>query len=215
MTARQWFRMLREFVFDDLWLPWLTLVVPPAIAFGIASLPFDVSWRTKMAWAGGLLEIMGVGAVAAGLVRLRRDTDQPPLNDHVKAWIAKGRRLLGLSQSVTAKLGGGTARLTLGAAGAFGDSIDRSSVYTWLAGLDARIDGLTGEIRTIREDTKRGLDDVSSQLTAERAIREASIAMLRDRMDKLFVGGVRLETFGLACVLWGLGVAAWASGAAG
>ena len=209
MTWRQWCRLLYEVAIFDLRVLWISGLVPILIVSIAGALQWPGNLSQRLAWGGGLLQILGIVQVAWGLHGVRVDLGQPSFRTLSRQWMVKLGGLLGRRRSVTVVVSGVGSVAAAGSASARGLVVDRSSLESRVAALESQVAWLEGDLRSGMTEVHRRLESVSSDLHVTSAKLGAEAADIRKLIDRLFIGGLDLEAAGLAWILCGQVLSTW------
>jgi len=166
---------------------------------------------TSVAWAGTLLQVLGLGTVATGITRLRRAFQpQHPgvFAQALAAFRARIARLFGKRPVFI-----GQAHLTVEPAAIKITGFAATLVHRAGPGAspERRLDILEQEVENLREEYGRDLPEVRAGLARlddavarERAERTTADAGLGATVEDLAAGGLDLQTVGLCWLLGGV-----------
>lgn len=166
----------------------IALLVGVCLAWGLSD---------ALRYAGTMLQVFGLGTVAAGIHQLRKNFGRPPVGEVLRGWVRHAKAIFVKPEPVSAS-GSGSVRVT---GSAFGRVSTKLSVG---APLHERITLLERQIETLwsaLDHAERALqaDITSTREASESGLREraAEIATTDAKLQDLAVGGVRLEITGL------------------
>jgi len=171
-----------------------------AVAVAIGGTPVE-----EATIAGAGMELLGLGAVAVGLSKLRREFGRPSLFDSVAAWFRdlpaafkkQPPRIITSVGGISITPGTGSALLTVRPAP--GSPIERRVEM-----LEKAVDDLREYHGREIDKLDQALERVAADLTIERRERAQVDEKLRTTVGDLAVGGLHLELVGVVWLFFGI-----------
>jgi hypothetical protein len=174
--------------------------------------------EARVRTAGGFLQVAGLLTVAVGISTVRRDFGLPgtlseiftEVWDCLRAtglhlWRTFGHRSPKVLVAGTVSI---TARGNLRAHGK-GRLGPNASTDQRLTTLENKVDRLEDAAWKLREDLEQEVERRQQAITTEGKIREDAGRALQERLSKVAVGGIRLQTVGLVWLFVGILLATW------
>jgi hypothetical protein len=202
------------------------------LAYVVAGRAAGLTWKTLLHWAGEILLIIGIALAAVGISDVRREwTRLPGIRGHLQqatqntqaraasfmwaGWnravgkwprLAKWLHLRAHTKTVSgsAQLSG-TAHVSISATGKVtigpppADRTDKER----LAWLEAHMMQVLEQIDSMNERHEREVRTIKDATDEEQAARMAEDQRIRERMANLAGGGLKLQAWGVACLLAG------------
>jgi hypothetical protein len=189
-----------------------------------------LTWKGTLHWAGEALLIAGIMLAAVGISDVRREwTGLPGIRGRTaqamrairaraaswawdrwnrfaeKNWLA---RRLGLPLHIREVTGSGGVtmkKMQVSATGATGWDVApaNATLEERVAWLEKRMQTAGTDIGTLFARHEQEVSDRQAATREERAAREAEDQRIRERMADLAGGGLRLQTWGVVCLLAG------------
>ena len=183
-------------------LVWIALCIVAIVAtLAYACAPGSASER--LALSGAILQIFGVGTVAAGLHKTRLLFGRPGIGDFFKSWGAKImpvflRRKGGQTVNVTGVV---EQEFALPITAATGWSKTASTVEEKLEEIRRKVDALESNIQsqTKRLDRKIDEEEKKRQITISEAQKDAE-----RKIEEATIGGIHIEEVGLILLAVGI-----------
>ena len=202
-----------------------------ALVAAVLALAAGLTWKGLLHWAGELLLIIGIALAATGISDVRREWTQLPgirgrlrqaartVKAHAAsfmwagwnrvvqwAWLARrlhlrahGKVVYGSAALSSASTMTATATVEVG----WGVPPANGATEERLAWLEDRMVRAGQQIRTLNTWHDQEVRDRQAATEDERAARMAEDQRIRERMADLAGGGLRLQTWGVACLLAG------------
>jgi hypothetical protein len=196
----------------------ILLFVPVALfVLLIAGISLEVAFR----WVGGMYQLGGLGAVAAGLANLQGKFNLPSVSSRLANEAREAfeplRRLLpgrwGTRRRVVMKAGSGTISLpALAAVLTVGQKAlsPEATIQEKTAWLVREAERLNTELKLTNQRLSEEASQYRAGLDEERQNRREDIEELRDRVADLAIGGIHTEQLGFLFLLLGVVLATWA-----
>lgn len=172
-----------------------------AAAFGFA-LSRDASAGVRC--AGAILQIFGLGTVAAGLSKIRRYFCRPSLIDGVLAWLQQIRATFRRPPPVTFEAHAEGFTAVSGEAGLIHKAGPGSSLDRRVTILEENLNRLHDQLSAKEEKTRNDLSTLRGAIDDERRARETEARRISGQLEELAVGGLHLERVGLAWLILGV-----------
>ncbi len=201
-----------------------------ALAFAVTGLAAGMTWERLLHWTGELLLISGVLLAAKGISDVRREWTRLPgfeksvilrarslrdsvvsflwlcWNRRLEAWPWLGRLRLRIHHThvhdedviVSAEAAQARAEAHMGRPVITGGETDQR-----LAQLEKRLAGLEIELDTLSTLHRKEIEARQAETAQEKAERMAEDQRIRDRMANLAGGGLKLQAWGVVCLLLG------------
>lgn len=185
------------------------LVLGASLA-AIAALAYGVTWKTVLHWSGESLLVIGILFAAKGIMDVRREwTALPGISGRMRGyWNRLLRRIPILARILPPFTKRVTASVTIGfmahrptvGPSDWGTPPSNAGYEERLAWLEARMSSADERIKAL--DTRID-QEIPTASYEERAARESDIKVVRESMADLAGGGLRLQAWGVVCLLVG------------
>jgi hypothetical protein len=197
------------------------------LAAAVLSLAAGITWRGLLHWTGELLLILGILLAAKGISDVRREwTMRPGIWGYVEnvrgraasmlwarwnrvvrwTWLARHLHLRAHGKVVSGQAvlsGEGTMTVSATAHVSFNAAPANATTEERLAWLETRIVEAGRQLGTLNTWHEQEVRDRQAATQEERAARMAEDQRIRDRMADLAGGGLRLQAWGVVCLLLG------------
>ncbi len=187
---------------------WITL-------FGWAG-AFGIGWGAKVLGpsgfelsdqfrvAGWALQILGISTVAVGLKKTRDIFDVPSVKEQFVEWVKRFPTVFARRQTITGTAslsGAGTASVKgYGIVGPVPDA----SIEERLDVLEEKYKHLSQQLIDARNEIKSEAQRLDKAVKQERRARSQADTEIRAQLESFSVGGLHLESMGLAWLLLGI-----------
>jgi hypothetical protein len=220
--------------------PFMGIVLGAVVTLGMAVVARSagLSWKGLGHWTGELLLIIGIALAAQGISDVRREwTSRPGIMGRAKqiaqawrartasflwarwnrvvswGWLAKplhlrphGKTVYG---SAALSAGSGMSVAATGQVG-WGAAPADGSIEERLAWLEDRMAKAAEQISTLNTRHEQEVRDIKASMAGERTARVADVQRIQGRMADLAGGGLKLQAWGVVCLLAGtLMTAVW------
>lgn len=185
--------------------PWPVWMVLSGIAVA-AVLGFALSRNASggVRYAGAILQVFGLGTVAGGLSRIRRDFDRPSLLEKVFAWLRQLGATFRRPTPIALEAHAGGFFTVSGEARLIHKAGPDSSLDRRVAILEENLNRLRDELDAKDQKIRNDLSTLTGTIEEERRAREMEARRIRRRLEELAVGGLHLELVGLTWLTLGV-----------
>lgn len=197
----QWKR-LGEVLTKEARAAWLLsggIFVAWAVSYATASHMAD-----QVAFAGTVLQLLGLGTAALGIKALRKIFEKRSLKDCIWSWVLRLLETFRKPNQISGTLNADSVVCTSSMTGGV---LTASGPLT----LEMRVDALEKAIAAMRTDHDKHVEQVKSDISrveglvnVEATTREVSHKDLFKRLENVAVGGLGLEVIGLAWLVLGV-----------
>jgi hypothetical protein len=164
---------------------------------------FDAPWDERIRLAGLFYQLAGIGTVGMGLHETRKLFRRPTLRSLVESFWNRRPRL----RPVSVPLSGGHCELSLSDRVTLGlklpppdPSLSQEERLQWTIDQLVR---LFEAVQTQQRQTQEQFERYGDFLTKERQERQTEDDTIRRLLEEALVGGIRLEAFGVVCLVFG------------
>jgi hypothetical protein len=174
------------------------------VAAGLVGWLFAAGTSTAVRWAGMILQLLGLAAVAYGLRQTRKLFDAPTVLGQAWGWFGRLRRAFRRPEPITLEAAaggvafvGGKVRLRRGAGAG--------------ATVEQRLDVLEANLKSFKEEFDQTTSELSNktgwlekELNRERDERKAADNKTWKQIEEVSIGGLHLEVVGLTWLALGV-----------
>jgi len=188
-----------------LWITLLGCVGAFGIGWGAEALgPPDFELSDQFRVAGWFLQMLGISTVAIGLKKTRDIFGVPSVKEQFVKWVKRFPTVFARRQTIT-----GTASLSgAGTASAKGYGIvvpvPDASIEERLDVLEEKYKHLSQQLIDARNEIKSEAQRLDKAVEQERRARSQADTEIRAQLESFSVGGLHLESMGLAWLLLGI-----------
>ncbi len=167
------------------------------VLFSILSRLCADTLPSQLIYAGTMMQLAGIGAVAYGLYDLRTQFERPGMLEKLRA-VRKPPTYRGIVAGVSeAPVVSSEATYSQGRRAG-------RRLTGRIAALEAQVDEVQALIRSITDGNKKDLDEVRRRLSSEERARTMEDKAVRELLESATIGGLQLEMAGVILLFVGV-----------